>query len=529
MKNKVKIFDSTLRDGAQAEGISFTVDDKIKIAIALDNLGISYLEAGNPGSNPKDLNFFKKIKKHKFKNLQLVAFGSTRRKKIRVEEDQNVQSLISAHTPVVAIFGKSWDLHASEVIKCSLEENLSMIQETIAFFKKLGKEVIYDAEHFYDGYKNNPEYALKTLNAAVKGGADCLVLCDTNGGSFPLEIYEITKKIKKQFSLPLGMHCHNDTGFAVANSIMGVEAGATQVQGTYLGFGERCGNANLSTIIPNLQIKKNLKCIPKNQIKNISSTARYISEIANLHFNEKDPYIGHSSFAHKGGMHIDGVSKISRSFEHIDPGLVGNERKFLMSEVAGRGTILAKIKKLYPEVTKDTPSIKNIIDQVKSLENQGYQFEAAESSFELLIKKQLGHHKPFFKLEHFRIIGEKPVSKKNHGSSAIIKIKVDQKTEITASEGDGPVHALDTALRKALEVFYPALKNVHLTDYKVRVLNAETATAAKVRVLIESTDGKDSWTTIGVSTDIIEASWIALVDSIEYKLYKDLTKKNLKP
>jgi 2-isopropylmalate synthase len=523
MTRKVEILDSTLRDGAQAEGISFSVEDKLKIVKTLDDLGIDYIEAGNPGSNPKDIEFFDRMRLIKLRNAKLTAFGSTRRRGIKVEEDKNVQSLLTAGTPVVTIFGKSWDLHVTHVIKTTLEENLSMISDTVAFFKEKGKEVIYDAEHFFDGYKANPQYAMDTLKAAADGGADCLVLCDTNGGCFPSEILEITRRVTEAFKLRIGIHAHNDSGMAVANSIMAVEAGATHVQGTYIGYGERCGNANLSSIIPNLQVKKGYSCIPKDRMKNLTHTARKVAEISNITLNERDPYVGHCAFAHKGGMHIDGVSKVTKSFEHVDPELVGNKRRFLMSEVAGRRTILEKIQEIVPTITKESKETEAIINRLKELEHQGYQFESAESTFELVIRKQLGKYKPFFELEAFKVINELPAD--GPSASALIKIKVDGKSEITAAEGDGPVHALDRALRKALYVFYPDLARVHLTDFKVRVIDSQSATGAKVRVLIESTDGESVWTTVGVSTDIIEASWIALVDSIEYKLIKDLEKK----
>ena len=525
MAKKIAIFDSTLRDGAQAEEISYSVKDKWKIVTALDKLGVSYIEAGNPGSNPKDLEFFHLVKENQLKFAKLTAFGSTRRSGIQVEEDANIQSLLSADTAVVSIVGKSWDFHVKEVIKTSLEENLEMIRETCAFLKKKGKEVIFDAEHFFDGFKSDPQYAFDTLQAAEEGGADCLVLCETNGGAFPLDVYEISKKAAKQFSTPLGIHCHNDGGMAVANSIMAVEAGATQVQGTFIGLGERCGNANLSTIIPNLQVKKGYECIPEDQMAQLTQTARHLAEVSNVALNTRLPYVGKSAFAHKGGMHVDGVIKVPSSFEHTKPEKVGNERRFLMSELSGRSTILDKIQRISPELKKNSKETQMIIDHLKELEHKGYHFEAAECSFELMVRKYLGKYKPFFQLENFTVIEEQPTENSDISSSAIIKVNVDGKQEMTAAEGDGPVNALDKALRKALEVFYPELKEMHLTDYKVRVLNPEEATAAKVRVLIETTDGKDIWTTVGVSTDIIEASCIALVDSIEYKLLKDIEKK----
>ena len=519
MSEKVAIFDSSLRDGAQAEGISFSVEDKLKLLELLDGHGIDYIEAGNPGSNPKDLEFFARAKTIQLKHARLAAFGSTRRRDIKVEQDSNVHSLLLADTPVVVIFGKSWDFHVTDIIRTTLEENLAMIRETLAFFKAKGKEVVYDAEHFFDGYKKNPEYALQTLRAAVEGGADVLVLCDTNGGTFPSEVGAIVARMTDLFDVPIGIHAHNDCGMAVANSVAAVENGARHVQGTYIGFGERCGNANLSTIIANLGVKRDYACLPPDEYRNIVHVARHVAAISNVTFNEREPFIGSSAFAHKGGMHIDAVNKAAHSFEHIDPERVGGQRRFLMSEVSGRRMILDKIWEVDASITKDDPVTDRIVKRLKEMEHEGYQFEGAESSFELVVRKQLGKYRPFFELVHFRIIGEQPTTGV-YGSSAIIKIKVDGEDEITAAEGDGPVHALDSALRKAREVFYPDLATVHLTDLKVRVINGRDATAAKVRVLIQSTDGDSLWTTVGVSTDIVEASWLALVDSIEYKLLK---------
>lgn len=519
MGKKVSIFDSTLRDGAQAEGISFSVEDKLGIVELLDEHGIDYIEAGNPGSNPKDLEFFARAKHIDLKHAKLAAFGSTRRRDCKAEDDDNLQSLLLADTPVVVIFGKSWDFHVTDIIRTTLQENLNMIGDTVAFLKDRGKEVIYDAEHFFDGYLNNPEYAVKSLRAAVDGGADVLILCDTNGGTFPSDVASIVRAVKAAFSVPIGIHAHNDCGMAVANSVIAVENGARQVQGTYIGFGERCGNANLSTIIANLGVKRDFECLPAGQYKNITRVARHIAAISNVALNERDPYVGNCAFAHKGGMHIDGVNKASHSFEHVDPELVGGQRRFLMSEVSGRRMILDKIWEVDASIAKDDAVTDRIIKRLKEMEHEGYQFEGAESTFELVIRKQLGRYRPFFELEHFKIIGEQPTNGE-YGSSAIIKVRVNDTDEITAAEGDGPVHALDCALRKALDKFYPELSNVHLTDYKVRVINGRDATAAKVRVLLQSTDGDAVWTTVGVSTDIIEASWIALVDSIEHKLLK---------
>ena len=460
----IEVFDSTLRDGAQGEGITFSVEDKLNIVKALDYVGADYIEAGNPGSNPKDLEFFKEIDLGSLRHAKLVAFGSTRRKDIKAEDDENCLSLLSAETEAVAVFGKTWDMHVTDIIKTSLDENLNMISDTVAFFKSRGKEVIFDAEHYFDGYKRNPEYAVKALMAAAEAGADRLVLCETNGGCLPFEVAEITAETCDIFKDSIiGIHCHNDSGCAVANTVAAVQAGAEHVQGTYLGYGERCGNANLSTIIPNLQIKLGYNCVPEKNLERFTRTARWISEVANQPLYRGMPYVGGSAFSHKAGMHIDAVTKESSSFEHVAPGSVGNERRFLMSEVAGRGTVLKKIQKIAPVLTKD---------------------------------------------------------------SAIIKITVGDRTEITAAEGDGPVHALDGALRRVLEGFYPELSGVHLTDYKVRVLEPQKATGAKVRVLLESSDESGSWTTVGVSTDVIDASWIALVESVEYKLMKEEEKIN---
>lgn len=524
----VEIFDSTLRDGAQGEGISFSVQDKLNIVKTLDELGISYIEAGNPGSNPKDLEFFQEVKKIKLQNARLVAFGATRRKDISVESDVNLQSLLVAETSHVAIFGKSWDFQVREILKASLEENLSMIYETVAFLTKNNRKVIFDAEHFFDGYKANPEYALMSLKSAVKGGAICLSLCDTNGGTMPSQIKEIVEKVVKEFApegVTIGIHTHNDTGMAVANSIIAVEAGAGQVQGTFIGIGERTGNANLSTIIPNLELKLGYKCLPEGNIRLLTPYARRIAEIANVTLEETMPYVGQTAFAHKAGMHIDAVTKNTTAYEHVSPELVGNERVFLMSEVAGRSMIIEKIKKFDKTITKDSPVAAAIIQQVKELEHEGYQFEGADGSFELLVRKAIGKYQPFFKLHYYKILGEQPPLDKSLCSFAQLKIEVDGKEEITAGEGDGPVHALDVALRKALEHFFPAVADIRLTDYKVRVLDSKSATAARVRVLIESTDGVDQWATVGVSPDVMAASWQALVDSFEYKLIKDVEKK----
>jgi len=525
LSENIVVLDSTLRDGAQAQGISFSVEDKIKIVKALDELGVQYIEAGNPGSNPKDMDFFQKIKAYKLNRSKLGAFGSTRRPHIKPGDDQNLKNLLDADTDVVIIFGKAWDFHVTNILKTELEENLNMVKDTIEYLKELGKEVIFDAEHFYDGYKSNRDYSLEVLKTAENARADCIVLCDTNGGCFPDEIFEISKVAVGILSCEVGIHCHNDTGMAVANSVMAVKAGISHVQGTLIGFGERCGNANLSTIIANLQLKLNYKVFSEDDMTNLTRISRLIAEVSNIPLNEEMPYVGNSSFAHKAGMHIDGVRKSSSSFEHIDPSKVGNSRRFLVSEVSGKSSILKEIQKIFPNITKDSVEVQRVLDKLKQLEYEGYQFEGADGTVKLIIRKIIGKYKPFFDLKHFKIIEDQPKSEGTPSSTALINISVDGKSEITASQGEGPVDALDKALRKALEVFYPILKQVRLIDYKVRVLDTKDAAEAKVRVLIESTDGKEEWSTVGVSRDIIEASWIALVDSIEYKLIKDIEDK----
>ena len=518
--NQVVAYDSTLRDGAQAQGVSFTVDDKLKIVQRLDELGIGYIEAGNPGSNPKDLEFFEQVAALKLKNAKIIAFGSTRKVGTNAAEDRNLQSLLSANTAAVAIFGKSWDYQVTDILRTTLDENLRMIGDTIAFLVSQVKEVVFDAEHFFDGYKANADYAMQTLQAAADAGAGVLCLCDTNGGTFPKEVSEITKKVVSRFNVQVGIHCHNDCEMAVANSIAAVQAGAVQVQGTMNGIGERCGNANLCAIIPNLQLKLGLSCIPPENMTELTSAARFVSEVANMTFNDKAPYVGNDAFSHKGGMHIDAVSKNPISYEHINPEQIGNVRHILVSEVAGRSALLAKINAVDPALNKDSSETKRILEHLKSLEHEGYQFESAESSFELLVMRLLGKHKPLFTLKEYKVSTHAP-SADGVNSSATVRITVGNEEESTTGVGDGPVNALDKAVRMALERFYPAIKDVKLIDYKVRVLDSDKATAAKVRVLIESADQHASWTTVGVSTDIIDASWRAMLDAIEYKLMRD--------
>lgn len=516
---RIEIFDSTLRDGAQGEGISFSVNDKLQIVKALDDFGVDFIEAGNPGSNPKDLEFFRRASDLKLKNAKLCAFGSTRRKNTTPEQDNNIQSLLEANTEVVVIFGKSWDLHVTEILKATLEENIDIVESTVAFLVSKGKRVIFDAEHFFDGYKANSDYAIQVLEAAERGGAEALVLCDTNGGALPNEVEKITKLVAEKFSnIKIGIHCHNDTGCAVANSMLAIQAGATQVQGTFIGIGERCGNADLSIIIPNIRLKMKLDC--GGDIEALFLFSRRIAEISNKIIDPGKPYTGSGAFAHKGGMHIDGVLKLNSSFEHITPETVGNTRRFLMSEVSGRSMIIQKIQHFVPELTKDSPKTAEILERLKELEHEGYHFEGADASFELLVKKVLGTYRPHFRIVLYKTMGEFPVPAGGMPASATIKVEVDGQEEVTAMMGNGPVNALDLALRKALAVFYPDVREMQLTDYKVRVLESNSTTAARVRVLIDTSDGSDAWTTIGVSNDIIEASLIALADSVEYKLSK---------
>jgi len=484
----------------------------------LDSLGVDYIEAGNPASNPKERRFFEEAVKTELKHAKLVAFGSTRRKNTPVEEDAGVKALMDAGTGAVAVFGKAWDLHALEVIGTTLEENLNMIYDTLLYLKQSGREVIFDAEHFFDGYKANPGYALEVLKTAARAGADTIVLCDTNGGTMPHELEEAVKASLNAVDVKLGIHAHNDTELAVANSIIAVRLGVRHVQGTLLGYGERSGNARLSSIIPNLQLKMGYECIGDN-ISKLYALAREAAEITNLPFDETLPYVGRNAFAHKGGMHIDGLCKAKGSFEHIEPSLVGNSREFLLSEVAGRTAMAEKLKDVFPEVAADKEKVGRLVDKPKMLESEGYSFEGAESSFRLFVMKELGLRKPKFPLVHFKV-NDEPSYAETFGVHAVVKVDVNGETRMAAAEGNGPVNALDKALREALGAFFPELKQVTLTDYRVRVLNSEAATAARVRVVIESSDGREFWRTMGVSSDVIEASLYALIDSIDHVLLK---------
>jgi len=522
---KIELYDTTLRDGAQTEGISYSVSDKISIAKKLDDLGIHYIEGGWPYSNPKDREFFEYFKKNPLKRAKLVAFGSTAHPSSSpLYKDKNLLSLLKAETEYITIFGKSWDLHVKDVLKISPDDNLKIIYESIRFLKKRGRKVFYDAEHFFDGYFHNKDYALKTLKSALDAGCDLLVFCDTNGGTLPWRIEEVIKEVKKALNLShFGIHCHNDLGLAVINSLIGIKEGCIHIQGTINGYGERCGNANLITIIGILQLKMGYNVISPKKLKELTEVSRFVSEVSNLTHQNNQPFVGSSAFAHKGGVHIDAVIKNPACYEHIDPALVGNKRKFLVSELSGKSTLVFKAKELEFDLDKKSKEAKRLHKLLQELEKQGYQFEAAEASFKLLLQKELKKYKKFFDLLGFRVIVEKREDGKLI-SEATVKLKVKGKLEYTVSEGDGPVNALDNALRKALLKIYPALSKMRLTDFKVRVLEEKRGTAAKVRVLIQSQDEKESWTTIGVSENIIEASYNALVDSIEYKLLKELKK-----
>jgi 2-isopropylmalate synthase len=522
MRN-VLIYDTTLRDGAQGEGISYSVMDKIRIAEKLDELGVHYIEGGWPGSNPKDMEFYLKMSKKRLKQSRMVAFGSTRRPHTKAESDANLRSFLKSKTDIATVFGKTWDLHVKDVLKTTLEENLKMISDTVSYLRSRKFTVFYDAEHFFDAYLANPRYSLQCLKAAEEAGAQYIVLCETNGGMIPSQISRIIDEIKTEITLPLGIHCHNDSGLAVANSIAAVEAGCEMVHGTVNGYGERCGNADLIPVIANLQLKLGIGCISGDKLKELTEVSHFVSEISNMRHQTNQPYVGDSAFAHKGGVHINAVMKNPRTYEHIEPRLVGNRRRILVSELAGKTGIVIRAKELEFDLEKSDSKTKKILKLIQQLEHQGYHFEAAEGSFELLMKRAFKKYKDFFTLEGFRVVIEKR-SDKRITSEAIIKLKVKGIQEHTAAEGDGPINALDNALRKALRDFYPTLSKMHLTDFKVRVLDEKAGTAARVRVLIQSQDEQDVWNTIGVHENIIEASWHALVDSVEYKLLKDKIK-----
>lgn len=526
MARVIELYDTTLRDGTQAENFNLSVDDKIKVCRQLDRIGIDFIEGGWPGSNPLAVEFFKQMQGVALKQARLAAFGSTRHFQKKPDQDANLQALLAAKTPAVTIFGKSWDIHVIDALRIELEDNLQIIEDSLAYLRPHVRHLVYDAEHFFDGFKNNREYCLATLGRAMAGGAETIVLCDTNGGTLPHEIPAIMERVlqyraEQGSEVRIGIHSHNDSETAVANALMGVHCGANHIQGTINGFGERCGNANLTSIIPALIFKMGLECKVGKRIDQLYTTSRMVNELANLPHNRYQPYVGESAFAHKGGVHVSAVQRNPMTYEHIAPEKVGNARRVLISDQSGKSNVLMKAQKYGLDIEADDPMMTEIINQLKELENQGYQYEAAEASFELLMRRALGLHRDFFQLEAFRVMNHKYDLGKSPYTEATIRLYVDGNEVHTASMGDGPVNALDRALRKALVRFYPSLEDIELTDYKVRVLTGEYGTGAKVRVLVESKDLEDSWGTVGVSVNIIEASWQALVDSINYKLMKD--------
>lgn len=522
----VQLYDTTLRDGAQSEGISFSVVDKLHIARKLDELGIHYIEGGWPGSNPKDAEFFQRVQELKLKHARVAVFGSTRRRGIKAEDDNNLTMLVKAGVRVATIVGKSSDLQVKHVLKVTLEENLEMIADSVRYLKTNGLTVFLDAEHFFDGFKHNPEYSLKTLEVAARAGAKCLVLCDTNGGALPEEIAKAVKAAAQATTVPLGIHCHNDGGLAVANTLAAVRAGAAQVQGTINGLGERCGNTDLCTIIAALKIKMGVDCVTDKQLSTLTEVSRYVSELANQLPDPFAPYVGASAFSHKAGYHMDGVNKWPDAYQHIDPARVGNRQRTVVSDQSGKRNIIAKAKELGIDLPVEAKETQALLQHVKQLESRGFQYDNAEASFELLLHRARPGYRPPFELVDFIVVVEsrrRPSTRKAQDemlSEAVVKVKVSGEMIHTAAEGDGPVNALDMALRKALLQFYPSLKQVKLVDYKVRILEESTGTESQVRVLIESSDGTDEWHTVGGSTNIIEASWLALADSLEWWLLK---------
>ena len=514
----IQTYDTTLRDGAQGEGVNFSLEDKLLIARRLDELGFDFVEGGYPLSNPKDAEFFQKLAEDPLKHSKACAFGMTRRRGMLPKDDPGMQALLASQAPVITIVGKTSDFHATEVLGVSLEENIAMIRDTVAYLCEEGREVIYDAEHFFDGWKANPDYAAQTIQAAAEAGAMIIVMCDTNGGSLPEEVAAITKEAAAKIDKPLGIHTHNDCELAVANSLAAIDSGAVHVQGTINGLGERCGNADLISVVANLALKKtDYQVFDGKGVEHLTELSRYVYEVGNMHFRTGQPFVGPSAFAHKGGMHVHAVAKVASSYEHIDPTTVGNERRVLVSELSGRSNIIALTTK--HNIEHDKELMNKILKQVVELENNGYQFEAAEASFDLLVKRATGSFTPHFELVKYQTSvvsrGGQPVTE------ATVKLLIDDQVRHEVAEGDGPVNALDAALRKALNGHFPSLNSMHLVDYKVRVINSDAATAASVRVVIESRDDSDTWGTVGVHENIIEASWAALVDSIEYKLCKE--------
>jgi 2-isopropylmalate synthase len=525
----IMLYDTTLRDGTQGEDISFSADEKLAIAQRLDEMGVQYIEGGWPGSNPRDMHFFDLAKREQFRQARLTAFGSTRRRDRAAADDPNLKALLKSGAPTVAIFGKTWDLHVETIMGNTLAENLDMIRETVAFLKAHGREVVYDAEHFFDGYATNRDYALQTLQAAVESGADWVVLCDTNGGSLPFDVETVTRVVREKLSafcapqerpLPgIGIHTHNDSGLALANALAAVRAGARMVHGTVNGYGERCGNADLTSLIPVLQVKMHLPCVPEDSLAKLKSLSRFVSETANQVPSSTRPFVGKSAFAHKGGIHVSAIMKEPRAYEHMDPAQVGNRRRVLVSDLSGKSNVEYKAKELGVTLGGNGFDSRVIVGRIKEMEEQGYQFDMADGTFKIMVEKFTEQFQPLFDLESFRVSIEKDKDQPCT-AHATIKVAVGGSEEITAAEGLGPVSALDNALRKALGRFYPDLDTMRLVDFKVRVIDGRAGTAAKVRVLIESRDHDDIWTTIGVSEDIIEASWQALADSFQYKLAK---------
>ena len=519
-RQRIEIYDTTLRDGSQSEGISYSVEDKIRIARRLDEFGMDYIEGGWPGSNPKDEEFFERMKSIPLRHARLTAFGSTRKADIRAEDDSQVQKLLAAETPVVTVVGKAWDIHVTVALKTTLEENVRMIADTVLYLKQQGKTVIFDPEHFFDGYKHNPDYTLQCLRAAAAAGVDRIALCDTNGGALPHEVQEIVRTVRGLFpDTPLGIHTHNDAQCAVANALAAVREGAIQVQGTVNGYGERCGNCDLIPVIAALRLKLDYDCLLPESPALLSSLSQYVDDVANLTPDSRRAYVGKSAFAHKGGLHTDAVLK-GASYEHIEPHLVGNARRILVSELAGGSSIASKASEFGLTLDRKSPEARALLNLITRRENEGYSYEGAEGSFELLMKQSVGTYRRLFELKGFRCIVEKRGENEEPVTEATVKIVVDGQERLTVAEGDGPVHALDGALRKALTEFYPELAQIKLTDFKVRVVNTREGTAAKVRVIIDSADGEKSWSTIGVSTNVIEASWLALLDSVVYGLLR---------
>lgn len=528
MSKSISIFDTTLRDGTQGEGISLSADDKLKIASKLDDLGVSYIEGGIPGSNNKDIEFFKRVKDLRL-NAKIAAFGSTRRKNGRADTDENLRRMLAAGVPAATLVGKAWDFHVHTALQTTLEENLAMIFDSIAYLKQNGLEVIFDAEHFFDGYKRNPEYAEAVLRQAKAAGADWLVLCDTNGGTLPDEISGIVSTLASAMpEASLGIHTHNDCELAVAGALAAVAAGARQVQGTVNGYGERCGNANLCSVIPTLQLKMGYACVPEDALPQLTNAARYVSEVANVNMPVNQPYVGSAAFAHKGGIHVSAILRDSRTYEHIEPELVGNKQRVLVSELAGQSNVLSKAQEMGLNLDPSSEQARKVIDRIKNLEHQGYQFEGADASLELLLREATGELNELFVFESFKMLVEKSAGKPVV-SEAFVKLNVNGQSVYTAAEGNGPVNALDNAVRKALLTHFPRLADMHLSDYKVRVLDEQDQTAAKVRVLIESKDFASSWSTVGVSSNVIEASWEALVDSMRYALLGQISEQRETP